>query len=170
MAFHLAPPTASHPSLQRPVAFPASSGLSNCKAVPTDLFLTLSYGPDLRLCSEICLRLFLTIPCRWQRAATSEPVLAGALLKAFSYGSETAAWAPPKAFSETAAWPPQKPFAPGALLRALSCGSETAAWPPQKPFTLPCARTFAESSFLQFRDCRLAPPKALHPSLRPGLC
>ena len=134
VAFHLAPPTASHPSLQRPVAFPASSGLSTCRAVPTDLFLTLSYGPDLRLCSEICLRLFLTVPCRWQCAATSEPVLAGALLKAFSYGSETA------------------------------------AWPPQKPFTLPCARGFAQSFFLRFRDCRLAPPKALHPSLRPGLC
>ena len=121
VAFHLAPPTASHPSLQRPVAFPPSSGLSNCRAVPTDLFLTLSYGPDLRLCSEICLRLFLTVPCRWQCAATSEPVLAGALLKAFSYASETAAW-PPKSPS---------PFpAPGALVRALSCGSETAAWPP----------------------------------------
>ena len=144
--------------------------------------------PSLR--PGLCWELFLAVP-RLPPGPPKSPSpfpAPGALLRALSCEPRLPP-APPKALHPSLrpglCWelflagpklppgPPKSPSpfpAPGALLRALSCGSETAAWPPQKPFTLPCARGFAESSFLRFRDCRLAPPKALHPSLRPGLC
>ena len=139
--FSCGPKTAAHPSLQRPMAVPAISGLSSCRALSG-------------LCSK--LGFFFRIGLSGCRA------LSGLLLQAFSYGlsgypfrlqSSVRALLKASYGSETAAWPPQKPSAPPCSVQ----------WPFQPSVIFPAAELcpdFASSFFLRFRDCRLAPSKA----------